>query len=194
MNSDMTLNNNYYVLRHGHSLANQQHIIVSDIRHGQYDYGLSPMGIVQVNQTLASWSVPVPDYILHSDFKRTVETASIAADYFNCDVELSAALRERYFGVFELTDDSHYPLVWQQDQLAADHQFGQVESLQSVCDRQIALLKMLETQMSQKNILLVGHGDPLQILLTYFLNKPLSEHRQLTPLATAEVREVMYGF
>ncbi|AWH89449.1 histidine phosphatase family protein [Limnobaculum parvum] len=186
----MILRNQYYVLRHGHSLANQKKIIVSDIQHGQHAYGLSPVGINQVIQTLENWPYPIPDLIFHSDFKRAAETAGIVADYFNRQAKPTTALRERHFGEFELQDDGHYPLVWKQDEKNLTDSFAQVEQLSAVCEREMALIHTLEQQHSQKKILLVGHGDPLQILLTHFQQKPLSQHRDLTPLMTAEVRKL----
>jgi broad specificity phosphatase PhoE len=36
----------------------------------------------------------------------------------------------------------------------------------------------------------VSHGDTLQILLALALGLPLGRHRELKPLATAEVREL----
>ncbi|AKJ43090.1 histidine phosphatase family protein [Pragia fontium] len=184
----MSLLNRYYVLRHGHSLANQQKIIVSDIQHGEHRYGLSPLGINQVTHTLVNWPFSIPDMIFHSDFKRTSETAGMVADYFSRPLQPSPALRERHFGEFELQDDAYYPQVWQYDEQQPEHQFGEVESLTSVCEREMALISQLEQQYCQQNILLVGHGDPLQILLSHFLNQPLNQHRTLVPLATAEVR------
>ncbi|WP_159565791.1 histidine phosphatase family protein [Budvicia diplopodorum] len=186
----MSLRNIYYVLRHGHSLANQQKIIISDIEHGRDAYGLSPWGIAQVVRTLENWPFPKPDMIFHSDFKRTVETAALASDHISVPASPSPALRERYFGDFEQLDDSQYELVWQHDIQDPEHEFGEVESLQSVCDRQMDFLQDLEQQYEGKHILLVGHGDPLQILLTHFLDKPLNQHRDLVQLDTAEARRL----
>ena len=187
----MSLHNTYYVLRHGNSLANQQKIVISDIQHGRDAYGLSPWGIAQVVRTLENWPFPKPDIIFHSDFKRTTETAALVSDHLSVPLKPNPALRERYFGDFEKLDDSHYPPVWLHDAEDPEHEFGNVESLESVCARQMAFIKELEQQYNGKHILLVGHGDPLQILLTHFLDKPLNQHRELVHLETAEVRALI---
>ena len=50
-------------------------------------------------------------------------------------------------------------------------------------------LKLLE-EYKGKKILLVSHGDVLQILHTYFSGKPANHHRLIPHLETAEIREL----
>ncbi|MGD1003317.1 MAG: histidine phosphatase family protein [Minisyncoccia bacterium] len=52
------------------------------------------------------------------------------------------------------------------------------------------LIYDLEDRYVGKNILLVSHGDALQILQTFFENKPSSAHRELRHVQVAEVRKL----
>ena len=187
----MTLNNRYLVLRHGHSLANQAHLIISDPRRGSQDYGLSAAGRDQVARTLDHWPLALPDRIVCSPFLRTRETAALAAARFLVPMSEDAALRERFFGELDGGPDLRYPDVWQQDALSPDHHYAGVESLAQVAERGWRLIERLEQAHRGQTLLLVSHGDTLQILLTRALGLPLTRHRELKPLATAEVRELL---
>jgi broad specificity phosphatase PhoE len=59
-----------------------------------------------------------------------------------------------------------------------------------VLDRVTALVADLERRYSGRDILLVSHGDTLQILQAGFLRLDPSLHRRLPPLGTAEIREL----
>ena len=64
--------NRYLVMRHGHSEANGQGIIVSTPEIGCSRYGLTGRGREQVAATLEGWSLPKPDRIFSSDFLRAL--------------------------------------------------------------------------------------------------------------------------
>jgi glucosyl-3-phosphoglycerate phosphatase len=57
-----------------------------------------------------------------------------------------------------------------------------------VLDRATAFVVELERRYSGRDILLVSHGDTLQILQAGFLRIDPSRHRSLPDLATAEIR------
>eukprot|EP00658_Telonema_sp_P-2_P071224 TRINITY_DN60526_c0_g1_i2.p1 TRINITY_DN60526_c0_g1~~TRINITY_DN60526_c0_g1_i2.p1 ORF type:complete len:102 (+),score=14.53 TRINITY_DN60526_c0_g1_i2:277-582(+) len=68
-------------------------------------------------------------------------------------------------------------------------QYATVEPLSSVWGRVSALVEDLEAIVVEPStIVLVSHGDTLQITQTAFEDKPLSQHRSLTPLQQAEWR------
>ncbi len=73
----------------------------------------------------------------------------------------------------------------------AEHQHHGVEALSRVASRMQAVIGDWEQQVSGEVILLVSHGDPLQILLTALAGKPLTSHREQTPLAPASI--TLYG-
>jgi len=63
-----------------------------------------------------------------------------------------------------------------------------VESAAAVLDRATALVADLEGRYAGRDILMVSHGDTLQILQAGFLRMDPAAHRRLPPLRVAEIR------
>lgn len=189
------LQNRYFALRHGHSQANEQSLIVSDPVLGVNSYGLTALGQKQVRTRLAKMppGFDASVKIVSSDFLRARETAAIIAAGLGViePVRFSEQLRERFFGEFEGGSDTHYPEVWDRDAVDARHSDFGVEPVLDVVDRTLALLLELETLFRGAVVLLVAHGDVLQILQTSFERCSPSLHRQLPPLQVAEVRPLV---
>lgn len=185
------LSNRYFIMRHGHSIGNQQGIIVSHPENGCTGYGLSDMGIGQVQASLQQGHhLDENTIIISSDFRRALETAEISRRRLDSALAVATdiRLRERNFGELELGPDSAYQAVWQQDQDNADSDFRAVESANQVMARVTALIADLETRYLDASLLLISHGDALQILQTAFARQDASTHRQLPHLHTAEIR------
>ncbi len=190
-----SLQNTFYLLRHGHSVANQQQLIVSNPVVGLHRFGLTDIGTQQVQSNLAAMKGPLHDVtrIISSDFLRTHQTATIASSMLGAPVELSHRLRERDFGDFDGQSNEHYQRVWNQDAHDAAQRRWNVESVESVAARMCGLVQEIERSTIGKKILLVSHGDPLQILITATSGVDLRLHRQLDSMQTAEVRLLSVG-
>ena len=185
------LNNRYYVMRHGHSLGNQQGIIVSHPQNGCAGFGLSEQGRDQVQASLQMDSLlDTNTLIVSSDFNRALESAAITRQALNSKspIETDIRLRERNFGELELGPDSAYQAVWQHDKQDPDSSHRAVESVNQVMSRVTGLIVDLERRFVDTSLLLVSHGDALQILQTAFAGRDASTHRQLQHLQTAEIR------
>ena len=66
--------------------------------------------------------------------------------------------------------------------------------MNDVRDRTVSLVTDLENTIEKPAlVVLSSHGDTLQILQTYFMNIPPTEHRQLVGITNAEVREMKLG-
>ena len=187
------LSNRYFVMRHGHSLANQQRIIVSHPENGIPGFGLSESGESQVSAAIS------PDHLLDtntliisSDFKRARESAEVIYQRLNCKTAIrsNVRLRERNFGDLELSADENYPRVWEMDEIDPDNRSLGVESPNQVMRRVSALITEFETDFSGETLLLVSHGDALQILQTAFQKEDASQHRSQQHLETAEIRRL----
>jgi broad specificity phosphatase PhoE len=128
--------------------------------------------------------------ILSSDFRRARETAKIVYDALDCqrEIEFDIRLRERFFGDHDKKSDTAYSGVWQLDRQNPHHTDANVESVCSVLTRGVALVNEIDTRYKEKIILLVSHGDILQILQTAFASCNASLHRDLDHLETAEIR------
>jgi probable phosphoglycerate mutase len=188
------LANRYHAMRHGQSKANEAGVIVSRIetdRDG--DWGLSELGQRQARAAAGRSGLPAGTVIVSSDFSRALQTAEIMRAHLDAPpVIIAEALRERCFGDLEGTPAGNYARVWQADNGDAGHP-ADVESAAAVLDRATALIADLEQRYSGRDILLVSHGDTLQILQAGFLRADPSGHRRLPHLDTAEIRQLELG-
>lgn len=183
----------YFVLRHGRSIANEQGLIVSSPRDGVDHFGLTEAGIDEVRAT-AKQNRPQLEpvaRIYSSDFLRARETAEIVAESLKVDIEIASALRERSFGDWDGKSNENYQTVWEADAVDASHQKWSVESVSHVADRTMDLVTDIDRSMDKGAFLLVSHGDPLQILLTAAAGNDLRTHRSLRSLETAELRPLL---
>ncbi|WP_416138738.1 histidine phosphatase family protein [Halomonas sp. HK25] len=187
LNARQPRRNRYLLMRHGHSEANASGLIISRPERGLSGFGLSRQGHAQLEGLLADWRWPLPDRLLHSDFRRTAETAEWVGRHFGLPLSPHAGLRERSFGELEGLSDGCYADVWTLDADDPRHQAFGVESVTSVADRMLAVIAALEVETHGETILLVSHGDPLQILLTALEGRPLSAHRNREPLPPASI-------
>ncbi len=188
------MKNRYFFARHGKSLANEQRIILSSPREGTTGFGLTEEGREQVRASAeaakAQGILDEKTFIVSSDFTRARETADIIAAVLGVpSVTLSEKLRERRFGDWEKRDDRHYQDVWDRDRHDPSHTEEGVESVDAVRARTTELIRELESEHAEEAIVLVSHGDALQILQTAFESVPGSAHRSLRHLDTAEIRK-----
>lgn len=191
----LEIHNTYFVIRHGESYANEEGIIVSNPDNGIPEYGLTEEGKRQVAQSIEKIKGDgILDHsiiIVSSDFARAKETAEIArAILGSTGITFSPKLRERSFGIWDKTENANYQKVWDIDRDDSKNPHEGVESVANVLARAIALIKSLEDQYVGRKILLVSHGDTLQILQTVFKGVKPSLHRDMKHLKTAEVRRL----
>jgi broad specificity phosphatase PhoE len=191
----VSLKNRYFAMRHGQSMANVQAIIISDPEVGTRAYGLSSLGRDQVLAALAQLPGQFNDRtkIISSDFLRARETAQIIADGLGViePILFSDKLRERSFGELHGESDSRYIDVWDLDEVDASHRRFGVEAAVDVVGRVTNLLWQLEKRYQGEQVLLVAHGDVLQLLQTAFEAISPRLHRQLCPLPVAGIRQLV---
>lgn len=191
------LSNEYFALRHGQSVPNIKEIVLSHPEDGQKEeYTLTPEGEKQARVSLekakAEGVLDQNTIIYSSPFSRAKRTAEIAKEVLGVEGEIifDERLRERWFGNWEQTHTSAYQKVWDVDKENPEHKEAGVESALEVQKRTTELVNELEKKYEGKNILLVSHGDALQILQTGFHKKSPAVHRDLKHLETAEVRNL----
>ncbi|KAF8769090.1 hypothetical protein HU200_006945 [Digitaria exilis] len=225
--SPAILRNKYWILRHGRSVPNERGLIVSSLENGtKPEFGLAPQGFEQaraagelLRKELEEMGVPVDSVkIRYSPFSRTTETARAVAGVLGVpfegpSCEAVVGLRERYFGPsYELLSHDKYAEVWAVDEAHPYMAPEGGESVSDVAKRLSAVLSSTETEFHSSAILIVSHGDPLQIFQAVlsgakenssFLEdvsdlkvkgmtvvSVLSQHRKFA-LATGELRRVM---
>ena len=189
------LKNRYFIIRHGESKANVAGILLSHPKEGTVSFGLSQKGKKQVKDSVSKNKknkLLDSDVIIYSsDFLRAKETAEIAKKSLGVKkINFHKNLRERYFGKLDKTALNNLAKVWEYDKANANNKYSGVESPNKVLKRTLVLINQLERKYKNKKILLVSHGDVLQILHTHFLKKLPSQHRETQHLETAEIREL----
>lgn len=195
----------YFALRHGESEANVAGIILSDPAVGIVRYGLTADGRKMVAETAKDFQEQVlraggldstQVMVVCSDFKRTCETAEgfcSALGIASFRQSRAMELRERYFGELEGGPDTQYDNVWRFDAVDPKSTPFGCESSQRVQQRTLGLVAKLEQDLPPdvKLVVLVSHGDALQILQTGFEHLCPSKHRTLKPMGRAELRELV---
>lgn len=131
--------------------------------------------------------------IISSDFKRTVETATIFHQYFRvkAPLRLEAALRERGFGGYHLTSESNAVTIFTRDYEDPTHKDKGCESLMEMVLRLSRLLQSLDEEYSDKILLLVSHGDPVLALFAVCSGIPPNERwTRLPHFTNCDLREL----
>jgi broad specificity phosphatase PhoE len=190
----MKLKNRYLIIRHGESKANKQGIVASYPDNSINSYGLTENGkkqirdIIHINKDKLLGKKVI---IISSDFLRARESAYIIAEEIECkDILFTPQLRERFFGEYEGMPSDSYYRVWGDDLDNINNHIGGVESTQEVRERVLSVIRECEESYSDQTILLVSHGDPLQILLATFMGMPSNRHRETKSLKNADFREL----
>ncbi len=185
--------NRYFIMRHGRSEANREGIIVSHYANGLNNYGLTEEGALQVKESLKDQTLLDENtVIISSDFLRTRETAEVVYRELKAKPpRTSPLLRERFFGRYEKREDLYYEMVWQMDEKNDRNKEYGVESPEEVQERIRVLIRQLEEEYAGEKILLISHGDTLQITQTWLEGIPAGMHRSLPHLETAEIRELI---
>ncbi|GED21928.1 hypothetical protein HHA01_09050 [Halomonas halmophila] len=140
-----------------------------------------------MGETLMAWHWALPTRVVHSDFLRTTQTAQRVAKWFDVEGVVDRRLRERDFGELEGQPDARYAEAWAQDALDAEHQCQGIEAVNRVAARLLAVIRDLEQASRDECVLLVSHGDPLQILLTALEGRDLRQHRDRALMQPADV-------
>ncbi|KAF2302501.1 hypothetical protein GH714_036591 [Hevea brasiliensis] len=144
------------------------------------EYQLASEGVKQAQlagelflEQLKERNIPLESVrICYSPFARTSHTAKVVASVLNLPFEgpqckVMEDLRERYFGPsFELMSHDKYPEIWALDEKDPFMQPEGGESANDVANRLASAMASMELEFQGCAILIVSHGDPLQILQT----------------------------
>jgi broad specificity phosphatase PhoE len=195
-----SLNKEYYVMRHGRSQANKYGLIVSNLAWGEGMYGLTEEGEGEVQKSIdeaicegvIDYAQPVA--IFSSRFLRARKTAEIVEkSLYSSKIIPMNDLSERDFGDLDLEWDVKYKTVWENDKRSIEQTEYNVESVSRVLNRTTNLIQNIDRGLyvseKQKQILLISHGDPLNILQTVFFGISPMHHRNVA-LNTGEIRKL----
>ena len=186
--NESSFSNRYLLMRPGESAANVSGVIVSDPKIGCECFGLTERGSKEIIASAKGFTGETITQIVCSDFLRTLQTARLVADTLNLpQPEKEVGLRERFFGDWDGMSAENYENIWQRDntnEQSDDH----VEPPEEVLHRGLNVLSRLERQYRNQVILLISHGDMLQILSTSFAGISPHKHRSLPHHQTAQIK------
>jgi isoleucyl-tRNA synthetase len=154
--------NKYFILRHGEADSNKMDVASSYPE--KLDIRLTARGRKQIEKASSELKKKKIDFIFSSDLRRTKETAEIISQKIKLPVKYDKRLRERDMGVFNGEPVEKFR------EFIGDktNKFGKApekgENLSDVRKRMMDFVLELEKKHKNKNILIVGHGDPLWVL------------------------------
>jgi probable phosphoglycerate mutase len=180
------------VLRHGESTANVVGRIVSVPGPRALDeVGLTARGREQARAAAARARAEGlgPDtLVITSDFARAMQTAEeFAAGLGAATPRVDVRLRERSFGEHEEGPATAYAQVWARDRARSAHPDG-VEPVGEVAARVAEALAEADELARTAPVVLVAHGDVLQIALALGAGQDPHDHREVPHLGNAELR------
>jgi alpha-ribazole phosphatase len=170
-----------YLVRHGQTAWNHSGRI-----QGHSDVPLDAVGLQQAARA-AEWLVQhvrSPRALYSSDLKRASQTAEIIATRLNVPLHLTPALRERHWGAWEgLTREEvierypHHHFTYLYDPLAGTPPEG--EPMTAFWDRVQAFAQQLYAHYSEGELIVVGHGGSLRIMLCDALAGDIQTYRRI---------------
>ena len=184
-----------WVLRHGQSTANLERRIVSlPGPEALSTVGLTEQGRAQAREAGArartDGLLGADTIVVSSDYARALHTAEEFAAQLGAPAPIvDQRLRERGFGEYDGGPDDAYAAVWAQDAAGVTPTRG-VESVESVAARVSAVIQEVRRRYTGSDVVLVAHGDVLQIALILAAGRPAREHRDQSHLTNAELRRL----
>jgi len=183
-----SLQNVYFAIRHGESEANVTCVVSSDKVLATKQHGLTSKGKEDARRGAEDIAKHLEDMarevvLIHSPFLRTTQTAQVVRDVLGSkcsEMRQEVLLCERSFGVFE-GKNSHesYNQVWAQDEIngCKENSF-ECESVYAVSDRAAEVILRCEREFKDKAIVIVSHGDILQIMRSTLIRDMDPKHHR----------------
>lgn len=143
---------NLYLVRHGQTDLNKQHII-----QGITNAKLNKNGINQAENLKQEIDKLDIDLVISSPLLRTKETTNIIINNRNIDIIYDDRIIERYAGNFEGKSDKNYDHIKVWDYKLNTDLNANIERVQDLLERAKLFLDDIKTKYPNKNILIVSH-------------------------------------
>jgi broad specificity phosphatase PhoE len=191
----MKYNNNYYILRHGESVAN-----VEDIHSCWPEKFYSPLtnkGIKEAEAVAKRLKKKNIDLIFSSDILRTKQTAVIIAKELNLEIKYDPRLREVNIGIFNAKPLSEFRKFFPKEKI--NKRFKEKpeggETYTDVRNRMHDFLKDKDKKYKSRNILIISHQAPLILIESIAKNIPNSQvfkvFTKTKRIKTGELRKII---
>ncbi|HEY4497089.1 MAG TPA: class I tRNA ligase family protein [Candidatus Paceibacterota bacterium] len=183
--------NKFFILRHGEAEHNVRDIIASGAESGGKLSHLTKKGIKEAKLAGEDLNRKKIDLIISSPYKRTMDTAKIISEITGAKVLRDQGLKEIDLGKFNWKKVDQYRNFFKNkfDRFDVAPQGG--ENLNDVTKRVVKTIIKIDSKYRNKNILIVGHGDPLWMLeksLTGTSNEGSFEMAYLKPGEWKEIK------
>ncbi|MDE2001582.1 MAG: class I tRNA ligase family protein, partial [Patescibacteria group bacterium] len=160
--------NHFYFLRHGESDHILTGVIASGPEKGKHVSRLTEKGVAQVEASAKALKKALGkkklDLIVASPYARTRQTAKIVAKHLRAKVVTDPRLGEVNTGIYNWRTVKEFHALFDgpMDRFMKSPAGG--ENLNDVKKRTFAAIRDINAKYENKNILIVGHGDPLWVL------------------------------
>lgn len=158
----MKLKNNYIVIRHGQAVSNQNQVLSSWPE--KFKNHLTKKGVKEVQKIIPKLKKERIDLMLTSDLLRTKQTAQMVAKKLKLKVNFDKRLREVNVGTFNGKSVRKWNMFFANNLERFIKKSPRGENRREIKKRMIDFIKDIDKKYSNKNILIVGHEDPLMIL------------------------------
>lgn len=160
-----TLNNEYFLMRHGYSEKNKQGVFAGSYPE-KIEYNLLPKGAKQAEASAKKLKKENIDIILTSPIKRAQQTADIIGKITGVKPQVDKQLLETDHGVLEEAGTSSRREMFPDMSLLFETCPKNGETMTAVRKRMTNAIKDCEKKYKGKKIVLVSHGDPIWLLGT----------------------------
>ncbi len=162
------------LLRHGETISN-----IAQIYQGQGDGELSNEGKKQAQQTASFLADTKMTAVYCSDLKRSQDTAQTIAALQNLKVNVTPALRERYYGDWEGLKFGYiqrkYRSLYKLWLVEPDRaNIPKAEKLIDLQKRGVSAISKIVKKHKTGTVLVVGHGGLNRTILFYYLGMDLN--------------------
>jgi len=195
----LVLKNKYFLLRHGKTIHQEEKKnIIYFYPDDSPPCILSDKGIKEVKLAGEALREKNIGLIFSSDILRTRQTVEIVAELINYDLEkivYDTRLRDVNWGIFRGKSKEEAWAYYNNDMIKK-FELGvpQGENWNQCRARMVEVLKEIENNFVNKNILIVSHGDPLWLLEGYMKGNSneelILEMSREKDIKTGEIREI----
>ena len=193
------LKNKYFLLRHGKTIhQTKEKDVIYLYPDDDPPCKLIDEGIKQIQLVSENLKEKNIDLIFSSDILRAKQTVEIVAKLINYDlgkIVYDTRLRDINWGIFGGKSKEEAWAYYNNDIIKKfELEVPQGESWNQCRERMVEVLKEIENNFANKNVLIVSHGDPLWLLEGYVKGKSneelILEMSRKEDIKTGEIREI----
>lgn len=150
---------NLYLVRHGQTNLNKEHIVQGIINTKLNDTGINQAK--EIKKEIDKLSI---DLVISSPLDRTRETTSIILGNRNIDIIYDDRIIERYAGNFEGKSDKYYDHIKAWNYKINSDLDANIENVRDLLKRAKLFLEDIKNRYPNKNILVVSHEAIIRAL------------------------------